>query len=149
MKHLSLCSTFVRNCVCTVYLQVNILRVFWCPTDSGQSAGDVAPSMVIAPSHTSTIRRTSADSSVNLECVVSASPIQYITILWYRVLDGQREEILAGPRHLLSLYKRKLTIKNPSTSDTGVYECVGTFSRPGDPNSPSVAAQANLTVFGR
>ena len=46
------------------------------------------------------------------------------------------------------MYWRRLTIKAPVTTDTGIYLCEASFQRPGGPRYPSVTATANLTIQG-
>lgn len=51
---------------------------------------------------------------------------------------------LTESKYIVSKYKRKLNIKNPTTADSGIYECVVTSS-----NYPTVRASAHLTVLGK
>jgi len=46
------------------------------------------------------------------------------------------------------MYRRRLTILNPITDDSGTYLCEASFSRPGGVDLPTALAEANLTVLG-
>ena len=79
------------------------------------------------------------------------SPLSYLTLKWYKVTsDTDKVEIQPNEKYILSMYRRKLTIKNPKTSDTGTYLCEATFNKPDNSFSyPPAIASANLTVYGK
>ena len=76
-------------------------------------------------------------------------PINYLSMNWYRRSGTERTPIEQDyTKYLFSLFRRRLTIKIPDTSDSGVYECEVELNRPGA-TYPTDTATANLTVLGK
>ncbi len=75
--------------------------------------------------------------------------LNYLSVNWYRKTASGRTLIQNdGIKYLLSMYRRRLTVKTPVTADSGVYVCEASFQRPGGPTYPPATAFANLTVQG-
>ena len=47
------------------------------------------------------------------------------------------------------MYRRVLTILNPTVPDSAVYQCEASFNRPGSNQVLTAVTEANLTVFGQ
>ncbi|KAI0210962.1 Protein sidekick [Lamellibrachia satsuma] len=112
------------------------------------STTEIPPVIVIPPSPTTAVQ--GSDSAAILECVANARSLSYLTLKWYRVNSAtEKVEIKNGQsKYRLSMYRRKLFIKNPTTSDTGTYLCEATFNKPDNSFSyPAATASANLTVY--
>ncbi|XP_058141692.1 protein sidekick-1 isoform X1 [Dasypus novemcinctus] len=71
-----------------------------------------APVIVIPPGNRSVVAGT---SEATLECVANARPVEELSVTWKR--NGVR--LSSG----LHSFGRRLTISNPTSSDTGVYVC--------------------------
>ncbi|ETE68990.1 Protein sidekick-2, partial [Ophiophagus hannah] len=105
----------------------------------GGPADPIAPTIIIPPCNTSVISGT---SEVTLECVANASfslltrPLIKLHIIWKKggipVSSG------------ISDYNRRLTILNPSLSDSGYYECEAVLR---SSSVPSVVRGAYLSVL--
>ena len=85
--------------------------------------------------------------------VYACRPLNYLSIRWYkkpRASSVGRTRIIADNiKHVISLYGRVLTIRDPTRRDSAVYECEAVFSRPGaQARSSSAVAEARLTVNG-
>uniref|UniRef100_A0A670HQX3 Sidekick cell adhesion molecule 2 n=1 Tax=Podarcis muralis TaxID=64176 RepID=A0A670HQX3_PODMU len=78
----------------------------------GGPADPIAPTIIIPPRNTSVVSGT---SEVTLECVANARPLIKLHIIWKK--GGV--PVSGG----ISDYNRRLTILNPSLSDSGYYEC--------------------------
>ncbi|XP_013926908.1 PREDICTED: protein sidekick-2 [Thamnophis sirtalis] len=99
----------------------------------GGPADPIAPTIIIPPRNTSVISGT---SEVTLECVANARPLIKLHIIWKKggipVSSG------------ISDYNRRLTILNPSLSDSGYYECEAVLR---SSSVPSVVRGAYLSVL--
>ncbi|XP_026531599.1 protein sidekick-2 [Notechis scutatus] len=99
----------------------------------GGPADPIAPTIIIPPCNTSVISGT---SEVTLECVANARPLIKLHIIWKKggipVSSG------------ISDYNRRLTILNPSLSDSGYYECEAVLR---SSSVPSVVRGAYLSVL--
>ncbi|XP_036356590.1 protein sidekick-2-like isoform X5 [Octopus sinensis] len=95
----------------------------------------IAPTIVVPPVDTT----TNNNEITQFICIVNARPLKY-NITWFRKVKNE-SILLTGPKYILSKYKRKLNIKNPTTADSGIYECVV------QSNYPTVRASARLTVL--
>ncbi|KAG8505148.1 Protein sidekick-2 [Galemys pyrenaicus] len=99
----------------------------------GGPADPIAPTIIIPPRNTSVVAGT---SEVTMECVANARPLIKLHIIWRK--DGVQ---LAGG---ISDYNRRLTIPNPSGSDSGYYECEAVLR---SSSVPSVVRGAYLSVL--
>uniref|UniRef100_A0A4W2C8V6 Uncharacterized protein n=1 Tax=Bos indicus x Bos taurus TaxID=30522 RepID=A0A4W2C8V6_BOBOX len=72
----------------------------------------VAPVIVVPPSNRSVV---AGSSETTLECIANARPAEELSVTWKR--NGVR--VTTG----LHGFGRRLTISNPTSSDTGVYIC--------------------------
>ena len=92
---------------------------------------------------------TCKDSHKELFMIFLYRSLNYLSVNWYRRTDSGRTLIQNDAvKYLLSMYRRRLTIKAPVTADSGVYECEASFQRPGGPTYPPAISTANLTVQG-
>lgn len=115
--------------------------------DTGNPNGDILPEFVLPPNSTTAIQ---GDDLVKLECIANARPLNLLSLNWYRKINGSRQLIQQDTKYLLSLYRRTLTIREPVTADSGLYQCEASFIKPGQINSsPPIVAEANLTVYVR
>lgn len=115
--------------------------------DSGNQNGDILPEFVLPPNSTTAVQ---GDDFVKLECIANARPLNLLSLNWYRKVNGNKQLIQQDNKYLLSLYRRTLTIREPSTADSGVYQCEASFTKPGEINaSRPIVAEANLTVYVR
>ncbi|NXA30009.1 SDK2 protein, partial [Ibidorhyncha struthersii] len=83
--------------------------------DVGGPADPIAPTIIVPPRNTSVVAGT---SEVTMECVANArrvAPLIKLHIIWKK--DGV--PLSSG----ISDYSRRLTILNPTLSDSGYYEC--------------------------
>ncbi|KAK7506394.1 hypothetical protein BaRGS_00002506 [Batillaria attramentaria] len=107
---------------------------------------NIPPEVVVAPVDTFA---KGGDEVVELECIINARPIRYLTINWYKQNDdGTRARIEQNSnKYLFTTYQRRLLIKEVVESDSGRYICEGVLNVPGmtEPFDPATAA-ANLTV---
>ncbi|KAB0381550.1 hypothetical protein FD755_003467, partial [Muntiacus reevesi] len=84
----------------------------------GAGSGDagtpeaMAPVIVVPPSNRSVV---AGSSETTLECIANARPVEELSVTWKR--NGMR--VTSG----LHSFGRRLTISNPTSSDTGVYVC--------------------------
>ncbi|XP_057572172.1 protein sidekick-2 [Hippopotamus amphibius kiboko] len=99
----------------------------------GGPADPIAPTIIIPPKNTSVVAGT---SEVTMECVANARPLIKLHIIWKK--DGMP---LSGG---ISDYNRRLTIPNPTGSDTGYYECEAVLR---SSSVPSVVRGAYLSVL--
>lgn len=85
---------------------------------------------------------------VILKCPLTCRPMQYLTIQWYKVVNGTRGEVInSDTKHQLSYFRRQLIIKSLEASDAGDYECEASYNIPG--NTPTqISARATLTLTG-
>uniref|UniRef100_A0A8C2RZL3 Sidekick cell adhesion molecule 1 n=1 Tax=Capra hircus TaxID=9925 RepID=A0A8C2RZL3_CAPHI len=72
----------------------------------------MAPVIVVPPSNRSVV---AGSSETTLECIASARPVEELSVTWKR--NGMR--VTSG----LHSFGRRLTISNPTSSDTGMYVC--------------------------
>ncbi|XP_041363510.1 protein sidekick-like isoform X2 [Gigantopelta aegis] len=111
--------------------------------DLDDSTSFLQPTVVVAPVPT---LADVGDHKVELECIINARPITRLVMNWYRVsASGSDERIDPGEHYLFSTFRRKLTIKKPALSDSGMYKCEG-FLNQG--SSARAVANATLTVRG-
>nr|XP_045038349.2 protein sidekick-2 isoform X2 [Desmodus rotundus] len=99
----------------------------------GGPADPIAPTIIIPPKNTSVVAGT---SEVTMECVANARPLIKLHIIWKK--DGV---LLAGG---ISDYNRRLTIPNPTGSDSGFYTCEAALR---SSSVPSVIRGAYLSVL--
>nr|XP_028569798.1 protein sidekick-2 isoform X5 [Podarcis muralis] len=99
----------------------------------GGPADPIAPTIIIPPRNTSVVSGT---SEVTLECVANARPLIKLHIIWKK--GGV--PVSGG----ISDYNRRLTILNPSLSDSGYYECEAVLR---SSSVPSVVRGAYLSVL--
>ncbi|XP_069425693.1 protein sidekick-1 [Ovis canadensis] len=93
----------------------------------------MAPVIVVPPSNRSVV---AGSSETTLECIASARPVQELSVTWKR--DGMR--VTSG----LHSFGRRLTISNPTSSDTGMYVCEAAL--PGSTFEPA-RAKAFLSII--
>uniref|UniRef100_A0A803TSK1 Sidekick cell adhesion molecule 2 n=1 Tax=Anolis carolinensis TaxID=28377 RepID=A0A803TSK1_ANOCA len=99
----------------------------------GGPADPIAPTIIIPPRNTSVVSGT---SEVTLECVANARPLIKLHIVWKK--GGV--PVSTG----ISDFNRRLTILNPSLSDSGYYECEAVLR---SSSVPSVVRGAYLSVL--
>lgn len=113
----------------------------------GSSSAEILPEFVLPPNSTTAVQ---GDDQARLECIANARPINNLSINWLRKSNGGAWEVVQPDsiKYQLSQYRRILTIYNPSTLDTGSYQCRASFYRPGSPDLVSaIVSEANLTVY--
>lgn len=93
----------------------------------------MAPVIVVPPSNRSVV---AGSSETTLECIASARPVQELSVTWKR--NGMR--VTSG----LHSFGRRLTISNPTSSDTGMYVCEAAL--PGSTFEPA-RAKAFLSII--
>uniref|UniRef100_A0A4W2DYC3 Uncharacterized protein n=1 Tax=Bos indicus x Bos taurus TaxID=30522 RepID=A0A4W2DYC3_BOBOX len=93
----------------------------------------VAPVIVVPPSNRSVV---AGSSETTLECIANARPAEELSVTWKR--NGVR--VTTG----LHGFGRRLTISNPTSSDTGVYICEAAL--PGSAFEPA-RARAFLSII--
>ncbi|ELR62536.1 Protein sidekick-1, partial [Bos mutus] len=93
----------------------------------------VAPIIVVPPSNRSVV---AGSSETTLECIANARPAEELSVTWKR--NGVR--VTTG----LHGFGRRLTISNPTSSDTGVYVCEAAL--PGSAFEPA-RARAFLSII--
>ncbi|KAM6157369.1 LOW QUALITY PROTEIN: protein sidekick-1 [Erethizon dorsatum] len=76
----------------------------------------MAPVIVVAPGNRSVV---AGSSETTLECIASARPVEELSVHWKR--NGVR--LTSG----LHSFGRRLTISNPTSTDTGLYVCEATL----------------------
>ncbi|XP_069762286.1 protein sidekick-1 isoform X2 [Narcine bancroftii] len=86
------------------------------PADIAGQADPLAPKVIVAPKNTSIVAGT---NEVTLECVANARPVDRLSITWER--NGVK--LKSG----IGVFGRRLTIINPTSADTGKYECEATL----------------------
>ncbi|XP_069728345.1 protein sidekick-2 [Phaenicophaeus curvirostris] len=99
----------------------------------GGPADPIAPTIIVPPRNTSVVSGT---SEVTMECVANARPLIKLHIIWKK--DGV--PLSSG----ISDYSRRLTILNPTLSDSGYYECEAVLR---SSSVPAVAEGAYLSVL--
>ncbi|KFO76339.1 Protein sidekick-2, partial [Cuculus canorus] len=99
----------------------------------GGPADPIAPTIIVPPRNTSVVAGT---SEVTMECVANARPLIKLHIIWKK--DGV--PLSSG----ISDYSRRLTILNPTLSDSGFYECEAVLR---SSSVPAVAEGAYLSVL--
>ncbi|NXR00746.1 SDK2 protein, partial [Sagittarius serpentarius] len=100
----------------------------------GGPADPIAPTIIVPPRNTSVVAGT---SEVTMECVANARrPLIKLHIIWKK--DGV--PLSSG----ISDYSRRLTILNPTLSDSGYYECEAVLR---SSSVPAVAEGAYLSVL--
>nr|KAG5713400.1 hypothetical protein BaRGS_024948 [Batillaria attramentaria] len=79
---------------------------------------NIPPEVVVAPVDTFA---KGGDEVVELECIINARPIRYLTINWYKQNDdGTRARIEQNSnKYLFTTYQRRLLIKEVVESDSG------------------------------
>ncbi|CAI9173366.1 unnamed protein product [Rangifer tarandus platyrhynchus] len=93
----------------------------------------MAPVIVVPPSNRSVV---AGSSETTLECIANARPVEELSVTWKR--NGVR--VTSG----LHGFGRRLTISNPTSSDTGVYVCEAAL--PGSAFEPA-RAKAFLSII--
>uniref|UniRef100_A0A8C2RX60 Sidekick cell adhesion molecule 1 n=1 Tax=Capra hircus TaxID=9925 RepID=A0A8C2RX60_CAPHI len=93
----------------------------------------MAPVIVVPPSNRSVV---AGSSETTLECIASARPVEELSVTWKR--NGMR--VTSG----LHSFGRRLTISNPTSSDTGMYVCEAAL--PGSTFEPA-RAKAFLSII--
>ncbi|XP_057606118.1 protein sidekick-1 [Hippopotamus amphibius kiboko] len=93
----------------------------------------MAPVIVVPPSNRSVV---AGSSETTLECIANGRPVEELSVRWRR--NGAR---VTGGLHS---FGRRLTISNPTSSDTGEYECEATL--PGSAFGPA-RAKAFLSII--
>ncbi|XP_010577031.1 PREDICTED: protein sidekick-2 [Haliaeetus leucocephalus] len=99
----------------------------------GGPADPIAPTIIVPPRNTSVVAGT---SEVTMECVANARPLIKLHIIWKK--DGV--PLSSG----ISDYSRRLTVLNPTLSDSGYYECEAVLR---SSSVPAVAEGAYLSVL--
>ncbi|XP_040085931.1 protein sidekick-1 [Oryx dammah] len=93
----------------------------------------MAPVIVVPPSNRSVV---AGSSETTLECIASARPVEELSVTWKR--NGMR--VTSG----LHGFGRRLTVSNPTSSDTGMYVCEAAL--PGSAFEPA-RAKAFLSII--
>ena len=77
--------------------------------------------------------------------------MNYQSMNWYRISSSGRKAIQPDNiKYMLSMFRRVLTIRNPSSDDSGSYLCEVQFNPIGSTNQTQpVSAVGNLTVYGK
>jgi len=118
------------------------------PSPSNTNSDTSLLEIVVPPRFTTAVQGD--DAMVRMECVANARTLNYLSIRWYnKSSSGVRTQIIPDNfKYLLSIYRRVLTVRNPSVADSGVYQCEASYSNPGSTSSAqTVVAEANLSVY--
>ncbi|CAH1794891.1 unnamed protein product [Owenia fusiformis] len=115
----------------------------------GSLVSRIPPQIIIPPVDTTGVQSLGGgDSPVRLECIANARPLNYLEILWFRKTGSEKTAINDNiSKYILTSRNRTLTIKDPLTSDSGLYTCEAHLNIPGSPGLYNPAsATLNLTI---
>ncbi|KAK3593323.1 hypothetical protein CHS0354_031382 [Potamilus streckersoni] len=89
-------------------------------------------------------------TKISFECIASARPMDNLQTIWYKVNGSSRIAIVKNQdKYLLSQIKnRTLTIKDPDTDNSGIYECEASLMQNDQqiPGTRNAVGRASLFV---